>query len=295
MVSPISITLILRFIQASLTIISIALGIAFLNSYEKDNSYIASVVAVSSISFIHLVVTSILPIFRLIPFVVVLLMELLMLGLWILEFVFMSQQFANYGSCSGTVTNGAQEVAFSYDWCRIGKALIAITLFDWMALLAALIAVIHFSVIPIIRTFGWSNYLSSQRNTYISGCIFCKMPDMEPKHREKSTTRTTTRARHYEKRDPSSESERSQSVDLSEYSYHHSTSHGNAPPSPAKFSPGTNLISKVVNSVHSRPSRIEFASDVPKSIITKVNEMIGETDSIGSKYYVVRIDAKSDV
>lgn len=171
------VSVVIRGFQFLWTIISLGLAAGILHDLEYNFERVTYTVVISVFTLIYLVMT-LLPwtvrFFSPGPGVIA---EAIMMVFWLASFAAITDTFAKMG-CVYTL-GFYERHTIKANWCYLGKALIAFTLFNWLMFLASLVLMVVFAVIPLARA---EKAIFSQH--FRLGAIFWQAPAQVAKDEE---------------------------------------------------------------------------------------------------------------
>lgn len=160
-------TLTIRFCQFVFTILCLGLAAGVISDLDGSFSDINFIIAASVLTFIYLVMVFVVPLVTKVPLLFFLVWESIMVIFWLTVFAIAAHDF---GSCVTSISGFRTTVTFNF--CKIGKAIIPFALFNWFLFIASLVLYIMFVVIPHSRSTSFSDFARTVKNDLAIGAIF---------------------------------------------------------------------------------------------------------------------------
>lgn len=148
----------LRAAQVLLAVLILGIGAGYLQKIGFNVDRASLCVATAVLSLLYVVPTFFAVTRRFYQPLVVLIAESLFFILYLASFGGITDLYGS-GSCSGTFVSGFGFYSYNNDSCKLGKALIPFTLFQWLLFTATLVLAIFFTIVPLARAGGFNNLL----------------------------------------------------------------------------------------------------------------------------------------
>lgn len=170
-------TLAIRCCQILFTILCLGLAAGVISDLNGGFSDVNFIIAASVITFLYLVMVFIVPVLTKVPLLFFLIWESIMVIFWLTAFAIAAQDF---GSCVGSIRGFSSDFGFgsssrtsiTFNYCKIGKAIIPFALFNWLLFVASLVLYVLYVVIPHSRSTSFSDFVKTTNNDLARGAIF---------------------------------------------------------------------------------------------------------------------------
>ncbi|ODV78704.1 uncharacterized protein CANTADRAFT_28920, partial [Suhomyces tanzawaensis NRRL Y-17324] len=169
MTSSLAISLSLRTLQLACTIINFAVSIAISIKAPQVPAKVSGVVAISCISLVYLALVLIPPWLKYVPTMVIVVGEVVLLALWILAFVYMTQEFVTFGGCPA-FQGASSDIRPSL--CSMGSTLTAFTFFSWLIAVVTVGFIITYTLIPVGLKVGSDHLFGNKSNDFTVGALY---------------------------------------------------------------------------------------------------------------------------
>lgn len=151
------ISLVLRGVQLFLTVLNLGLSagvIADINGYYGRAVY---VLIITLFTLIYLVFVLLKPALKLLPSLASLIIESVFFVFWLAAFAVIADDIGSL-DCSYTSYYG---YTYDFSWCKVGKALIAFSVLEWISFIISLVLLIVYTIVPLTRAGGFNDLLIS--------------------------------------------------------------------------------------------------------------------------------------
>lgn len=146
----------LRIIQVFLAILILGIGAGYLDKIGFNVDRASLCVATAVLSLIYVVPMFFAVTRAFYPPILVLVGESLFCILYLASFGGITDLYGS-GSCSGRYSYGFAFYSYDDGSCKLGKALIPFTLFQWLFFAATLVLLIMFTIVPLAKAGGFNN------------------------------------------------------------------------------------------------------------------------------------------
>lgn len=165
------ISLVLRGVQLFLTVLNLGLSAGVIGDISGYYGRAVYVLIITLFTLIYLVFTLFKPALKLLPSLASLIIESVFFVFWLAAFAVIADDIGSL-DCSFTSYYG---YTYDFSWCKVGKALIAFSVLEWISFIISLVLLIVYTIVPLTRAGGFNDLLI--RDIFTLGGIYMNGTD----------------------------------------------------------------------------------------------------------------------
>lgn len=159
------ISLVLRGVQLFLTVLNLGLSAGIIGDVHGYYGRAVYVLIITLFTLIYLVFTLFKPALKLLPSLAALIVESVLFVFWLAGFAIIADDMGPL-NCSYSYYG----YYWDFSWCKVGKALIAFSVLEWISFIISLVLLIVYAIVPLARAGGFNDLLI--RDIFTLGGIY---------------------------------------------------------------------------------------------------------------------------